>query len=407
MDNLENNEILNGVRSGVASASNGYQNLNDARGEFVAQARENVVGAVSGVAQNAGEVVRGAANNAVNSAQAAVFAGLNGSGVAQNVAGGAQGLVQDAVEGTSNIGGAVQNVAQGMVSGVNENIAGVAQGGVDFAQNQAENVARPVGSLAQNFDAALHGAGVAQVAANTPSFEAQNQVVAPNFEVAESTVSSMGATQQPEIAESFENTLQTGKVISPISNNIEVEASSEIEKELAQVSTESESESEVESEQNIEVSPAPVVATVPVVSKKAQALERWSIFLGYGTFPILASLTILMAFLAVRSFLADFSNILTIGSAVATLSLWPIIMMAGSILIPLTGFFLGRAYEKKTGDVSTGKILSIVSFLVVGTVAGLSFWGFVETQQAAKEKATQSQQENRLFIPLIDSGVED
>ena len=59
-------------------------------------------------------------------------------------------------------------------------------------------------------------------------------------------------------------------------------------------------------------------------------------------------------------------------------------MLAGLVIMPIIGVFLGHKYEKATGKISVGKIMSIVSIIAVVLFSSVLILFYI-VQQRAKE----------------------
>lgn len=64
-------------------------------------------------------------------------------------------------------------------------------------------------------------------------------------------------------------------------------------------------------------------------------------------------------------------------------------MLAGLVIMPIIGVFLGYKYEKATGKISVGKIMSIVSIITVVILSSVLILFYV-LQQRAEERIEES-----------------
>ena len=64
-------------------------------------------------------------------------------------------------------------------------------------------------------------------------------------------------------------------------------------------------------------------------------------------------------------------------------------MLAGLVIMPIIGIFLGHKYEKATGKISVGKIMSIVSIITVVILSSVLILFYV-LQQRAEERIEES-----------------
>lgn len=64
-------------------------------------------------------------------------------------------------------------------------------------------------------------------------------------------------------------------------------------------------------------------------------------------------------------------------------------MLAGLVIMPIIGVFLGHKYEKATGRISVGKIMSIVSIITVVILSSVLILFYV-LQQRAEERIEES-----------------
>lgn len=64
-------------------------------------------------------------------------------------------------------------------------------------------------------------------------------------------------------------------------------------------------------------------------------------------------------------------------------------MLAGLVIMPIIGIFLGHKYEKDTGKISVGKIMSIVSIITVVILSSVLILFYV-LQQRAEERIEES-----------------
>lgn len=120
-----------------------------------------------------------------------------------------------------------------------------------------------------------------------------------------------------------------------------------------------------------------VQAIQVVEDKSIQLKEKWSIALGFGAIPLGFTTVLLSVYLTVMAMTAALGG--AAGTAtVAQVIYW--ITFAAIIATPIVGFILGDKYEKATGKISTGKIMSIVSGIVVGVIVALSIFSFIQQQ---------------------------
>ena len=138
--------------------------------------------------------------------------------------------------------------------------------------------------------------------------------------------------------------------------------------------------------------PQQEVQVVQVIEDKSiQLKEKWSIALGFGAIPLGFTTVLLSVYLSVMAMTASLGS--TAGTAtVARVIYW--ITFAAIIAAPIVGFILGNKYEKATGKISTGKIMSIVSGIVVGVIIALSVFSFVQRQIQKAEYEKQLEQYN-------------
>ena len=128
-----------------------------------------------------------------------------------------------------------------------------------------------------------------------------------------------------------------------------------------------------------------------VEDKSIQLKEKWSIALGFGAIPLGFTTVLLSVYLTVMAMTAALSG--AAGAAtVAQVIYW--ITFAAIIATPIVGFILGNKYEKATGKISVGKIMSIVSGIVVGVIVALSVLSFVQQQIQKAEYEKQLEQYN-------------
>lgn len=134
------------------------------------------------------------------------------------------------------------------------------------------------------------------------------------------------------------------------------------------------------------------VQVVQVIEDKSiQLKEKWSIALGFGAIPLGFTTVLLSVYLSVMAMTAALGS--TAGTAtVARVIYW--ITFTAIIAAPIVGFILGNKYEKATGKISTGKIMSIVSGIVVGVIVALSIFSFVQQQIQKAEYEKQLEQYN-------------
>ena len=65
-------------------------------------------------------------------------------------------------------------------------------------------------------------------------------------------------------------------------------------------------------------------------------------------------------------------------------------MLAGLVIMPIIGIFLGHKYEKATGKISVGKIMSIVSIIAVVILSSVLILFSV-----IRQRAEEAQEGNR------------
>ena len=134
------------------------------------------------------------------------------------------------------------------------------------------------------------------------------------------------------------------------------------------------------------------VQVVQVIEDKSiQLKEKWSIALGFGAIPLGFTTVLLSVYLSVMAMTAALGSIASTAT-VARVIYW--ITFAAIIAAPIVGFILGNKYEKATGKISTGKIMSIVSGIIVGVIVALSIFSFVQQQIQKAEYEKQLEQYN-------------
>ena len=138
-----------------------------------------------------------------------------------------------------------------------------------------------------------------------------------------------------------------------------------------------------------------VQAVQVVEDKSIQLREKWSIALGFGAIPLGFTTVLLSVYLTVMALGAAFGGSLQsiLGTAkIIEVIYW--VIFIGIIAMPIIGFILGNKYEKATGKISVGKIMSIVSGIVVGVIVALSIFIFVQQQIKKAEYEKQLEQYN-------------
>lgn len=62
------------------------------------------------------------------------------------------------------------------------------------------------------------------------------------------------------------------------------------------------------------------------------------------------------------------------------------VIFAGLVIMPIIGIFLGHKYEKATGKISVGKIMSIVSIIAVVILSSVLIIFYILRQRAEEAK---------------------
>lgn len=128
------------------------------------------------------------------------------------------------------------------------------------------------------------------------------------------------------------------------------------------------------------------VKRVEISDNKSDRLkEKLSIAFGFGVLPFSFAFLVIYALYTGAVYLypsgtsgaRDMQNILQI-------ICW--VMFAGLVIMPIIGVFLGHKYEKATGKISVGKIMSIVSIIAVVILSSVLIIFYILRQRAEEAK---------------------
>lgn len=136
-------------------------------------------------------------------------------------------------------------------------------------------------------------------------------------------------------------------------------------------------------EQPVFYQPQPTQSGVEFQDSKPDRIkERWSIVLGFGAIPITIIISYFIIYTALQMALGGLFSSSAVQNGVSFL---PYIFLILSFGILGLGFWLGHKYEKSTGKISAGKMMSLVSGSIILIISAVSVYNYIQTQIRIEE----------------------